>query len=392
MPKRAFYYFAVFIIILIALGARFYAAARLDVDFDEPVYLSNAIAYAKFMRTGQFNMVAWYGKTYEHPSFYKILYGAALLTQPPLDALKHTDLMMRSPINTSEARKWIIADRYVSVFFGTLAVAVLAMLNPLAGFFLGVGTLSVKYTSEVYLEALPLLASLLSALMYLRWFENIRRDALSLKHNAFWIILSAIFLGLTAASKYVYCIVGLVIVVHFVLALLQKQISQDVFIWLIGWGIFSMLIFFAFNPYLWPRPLDRLIETIQYHINFQKSKYVVLVRYPFWQPLIWLSNPARFYDLKPRSAFLLNIDIFICIFAIIGLPRLFQQKRFFFYWLLIGLSFLLVWTTKWPQYVLIIMVPFSLAAGEGVVTIWQQIIKLYKFGLNKLSYKNIQGG
>ena len=38
--------------------------------------------------------------------------------------------------------------------------------------------------------------------------------------------------------------------------------------------------------------------------------------------------------------------------------------------LLIALLFLLLWTTKWPQYTLILMAPFSMAAAQGVLTLW----------------------
>ena len=35
-------------------------------------------------------------------------------------------------------------------------------------------------------------------------------------------------------------------------------------------------------------------------------------------------------------------------------------------WWAIGLAFTLVWSTKWPQYSLIMTAPMCLCAGEGV--------------------------
>lgn len=375
MKKRVIYYGAILVVILLAFGVRFYAANRLNVDHDEPVYLRDAIAYAQYMRTGQFKMLAWYERTYEHPALFKILYGVSLLTQRPIDKLPDEDLPRLTPIRQAEARDWNMTGRYVSVFLASLAVAVLAFVNPLAGFFLAVNTLSVKYTSQVYLEALPLLTSLLSALTYLRWFANIRKDPGAINRQASWLVLSAIFLGMTAASKYVYCMVGIAIVLHLVIAFLQKQIPPRVLGWLIGWGLLSILMFFVFNPYLWPHPVNRFVKTLTFHADFQNSNIVRLYGYPLWQPILWLLNPSRFYNPAPKSAFIVDIDTWIFILALVGLPRLFQQKRLFFYWLLVGLSFLLAWTTKWPQYTLVILVPFAVAASEGVTTIWNLIVK-----------------
>jgi hypothetical protein len=92
--------------------------------------------------------------------------------------------------------------------WGTLAVLALAVINPLAGFFLGIDTLSVKYTSEVYLEALPLLTSLLCGLTYVRWVDRAHEPRTSGQPPVLWLIPSALFLGMTAASKYVYGVVG----------------------------------------------------------------------------------------------------------------------------------------------------------------------------------------
>jgi hypothetical protein len=370
MKKQISYAIVVVAVTLLACGVRLYAARRLNVDYDEPVYLGDAVAYAQYMRAGDYKMLAWSENTYEHPALYRILYGVLLLTQRPLDRLPDKDLARLAPIAAAAAGPWDVADRYLSVSWGTLAVLTLALVNPLAGFFLAIDTLSVKYTSEVYLEALPLLSSLLCALAYLRWFTQVRAEPSASWRHVLWLLLSAAFLGITAASKYVYCVVGLGIFIHFAFAVLQKQIPGRFVLYLAAWGILSVLLFFAFDPYLWPHPFTRLGKSILFHETFQDSRLVLQYHYPFWQPLRWLSAFSFSYDLGPASAFLFNIDPLIFILAAIGLPRLFAQQRFFFYWLAAGLAFLLVWTTKWPQYTVIILAPFSMAAADGVLTLW----------------------
>lgn len=378
MTKRILYSIVVIMITLLSFGVRVYAAQRLAVDYDEPVYLGAAVEYAKYIRAGDYKMLAWSENTYEHPALYKILYGVVLLTQTPLEKLPDNDLPRLAPIDTTEAGDWNIAGRYLSVFWGTMAVLILTLANPLAGLFLGVSTLSVKYTSEVYLEALPLLASLLSALAYMNWFNKVRKDASAPQRHMLPLILSAAFLGITAASKYVYSIVGLAIFIHFILAVYQKQIPVRLFFYLAIWGILSVAVFFIFDPYLWPHPISRLMKTIIFHEQFQNSRLVNQYSYPFWQPLRWLSAFSVYYDLRPPSAFVFNIDTFIFVLAVIGLPRLYQKQRLFFNWLVVGLAFLLVWTTKWPQYTLIILAPFSMAAAEGCVSIWRLIQRSFQ--------------
>ena len=354
-----------------AFGIRLHAAGRLDVDYDEPVYLGAAVDYANSMRAGDFKMLAWSENTYEHPALYKILYGVVLLTQRPLDRLPDKDLPRLAPIASAAAGPWNVAARYLSVCWGTFAVLALAVVNPLAGLVLGIDALSVKYTSEVYLEALPLLTSLLCILCYARWFELASEPRPSTRPGSSWLIASAIFLGMTAASKYVYCVAGLAVLIHFSIGAFRRQVPWRWFSYILAWLLLSILMFVAFDPYLWPHPISRLNQSILFHEQFQDSRLVLQAHYPWWQPIRWLSAFSAFYDLRPAGAFLINVDTLLFVLALIGLPRLFRERRLFFYWLAAGLIFLLLWTTKWPQYTLIILAPFSMSAAQGALTLWE---------------------
>ena len=380
MPKRIPYIVAVVLVTLLACGVRLYAAPRLNVDYDEPVYLRDAIEYAGDIRSGDLKMLAWSETTYEHPALYKIMYGVMLLAYRPIDKLPDKDLPRLAPVSTAAAGPWNVADRYLSVAWGTLAVLFLALLNPLAGLALGLDTLSVKYTSEVYLEALPLFSSLLCALAYVRWFDRVRTQPARLKQHMVWLLLSAVFLGMTAASKYVYSIVGLAILVHFAVAAVRGQVTRTAIPCIAGWAVASLILFFVFDPYLWPHPIARLTRSILFHEVFQDSRLVLQYHYPWWQPLRWLSAFSANYDLGPASAFLVDVDALLFASAVIGLLRLFQKQPFFFFWLAVGLLFLLAWNTKWPQYTLIILVPFSMAAAQGALTVWDLSRRLFAAG------------
>ena len=369
MPNRIRYFAAVLLIALVAGALRLYAVQRLNVDYDEPVYLAAAVEYANAMRSGDLKMLAWSEHTYEHPALQKILYGVVLLTQSPLQRLPDNDLPRLAPVASTEAGRWNVAVRHLAALWGTLAALVLGLVNPLAGFFLAVDTLSVKYTSEVYLEALPLLTGLLCAIAYLRWFSALQRARASSAPPLTWLVLSALFLGMTAAGKYAHALVGFAVIVHFVIAVIRRQLPPRSSAYMAGWAGLALLMFIAFDPYLWPHPITRLSKSLLFHEDFQSSLLVHIYNYPFWQPFRWLSAFSAYYDLGPASAFVLDLDTFVFVAAIIGLPRLYRQQPFFFYWLLLGLIFLLAWTTKWPQYTLIVLAPFSMAAAQGIWTV-----------------------
>ena len=246
--SRLLYLGAVLIVVTLAAGLRLFAADRLAVDYDEPVYLRDAVYYAGYMRTGDFKMLAWSQITYEHPALYKILYGVVLLTQQPLDRLPDKDLLRLTPIASAAAGPWNIAARHLSVLWGTLAVLALALVNPPAGLFLGIDTLSVKYTSEVYLEALPLLTSLLCVLAYARWYTFASLPGGRVRNVWIWLVVSAALLGMTAAGKYVYSIVGVAILLHFVIEVLRGKLARTWIPALAVWAIGSIMIFVAFGP------------------------------------------------------------------------------------------------------------------------------------------------
>ena len=368
MKNKAGLFRAVLLITVLAGALRIYAAKRLFGYGDEPTYMKVAVNYAGILRSGRYDLLASFDQNYEHPVLYKIIYGAALLTRPPINNFSSEQLYFSQPASTIDVAPWVMADRYVSVAFGTLAVMILAIINPLAGLFFAVDILSVNYTSVVYLEALPLLTSLLCAVAYLRWFDQVSKHPSASPRINGWLAVSAVFLGLTAASKYIYCVVGIVIVLHFLLALAQRQITWRSLFYLLGWAVLAAVIFFIFDPYLWPDPAARLSQSILFNINFSHSDLVVKHPYPFSQPIRWLWAFSSYFSFNPRLAFIFDVDALIFLLAALGLPRLFQHKRFFFYWLTVGLIFLLVWNTKWSQYALIVMVPFCVSAAEGLFT------------------------
>jgi len=363
---------AVLLILILGVGLRVYAANLLNVDHDETTYLIASNNYANYIRNGQFSWLAWEPWNYEHPSLNKIIYGVALLTQAPLNKVLQSDLIDEAPIKQQGAVEYAMTGRFVSVGFGSLGVLLLSIFNPLAGLFLAVDTLGIKYTSEMYLEALPMLASLLAVIAYTRFYSNYTKNPQNCKKAWLWLTVSAISLGVTAASKYIYCIAGLAIGLHWLVSVIRKKLPIRTLYVLLGWGVFSIFIFLILDPYLWVHTAQRLVKTLSYHFRFQASPHVINSNYPFWQPLAWLFSPFATYhpihDPRTNGAFLSSLDSLIFILAVIGLPRTFKKQQVFFFWIVIGLAMLFVWGSKWAQYPLIILTPWCFSAAQGLFT------------------------
>ena len=198
-------------------------------------------------------------------------------------------------------------------------------------------------------------------LAYLAWARGGKRRWV-------WLALSATALGLTAASKYLYCIAGLAVVADALIRAREQSRGQSLrafaraFAPLLGWGALAVLVFFAANPYLWPDPIGRLADSVLYHSAYASGAEVQNANFPPWQPLVWLSGSVAW----DRSAFLVSLDLAITLLALAGLGRLWRRQRVFALWLALGLGFLLVWSTKWPQYILLISAPMAVAAAEGL--------------------------
>lgn len=365
---------SILLVFLLAVGLRTYAAFNLHVDHDETTYLIVSNKYANHMRNGDFNWLAWEKANFEHPPLTKILNGVVLLSQAPLEVVNQSDLIDEKPIMEQQAVEYALSARMVSVIFGSLAVLLMAIFNPLAGFFLAINSLAVKYTSEIYLEAIPMFASFLAILAYTR-FLSLQKEGQSQKNKSYlWLTLSSLGLGLTAASKYTYVVAGIAIVVHWLLSVMTKKTPARSLFYLLGWGGASLVFFFLLDPYLWVHTIERLGNTLSYHLRFSQTEFVQGSMYPVWQPLNWLFRPFGHYttvhDPYHNNALLFRLDTLISVFAVLGLWRTLKRQPVFIIWLLIGLGLLFYWDTKWAQYTLILLAPWCFAASQGVLMVY----------------------
>ncbi len=320
-------------VVLLAMLLRGWAALRLPTDYDEPTYLRAGFDYARAMQAADLDAVIDYAGNREHPALGKLLYGLVVLA-------------------LGRQADWTLAlyvGRGLSAALGTLAVLALALLDPPAGGLLAVHTMAVKYTGQLYLEALPHLASLLAVLAFAR--VRAPRD------RRFW--LSALALGVAAAAKFSYLPVLLV--------LLYLAVGEKHLRWhdLLLYGLAAGAAFWLLNPMLWHDPFHRLADSLFFHLRYSQGSRVEMAGYPWYQPLYWISrSPPLLWH--PDVFFYLGLDGVIFWLALPGLYWEWRERRWVVVWIAVGLLFLLAWPTKWPQYTLILTPPLCLAASSAL--------------------------
>jgi len=361
-------------VLLFALVQRSCAAQELPVDADEPVYAWAASYYAGLMARGEWGAIPDYTFNIEHPAFVKLLFAATLR----LVGYEGRTAQAVRPSAADAIAGWhdepeelgiFLVDRYVSVIFGTLQVVALTIVNPLAGALLAIHTMTVKYTSQIYLEAVPAFAITASILAY----DRVRRQGEG--KTGIWFWLSAALLGVTASSKYIYVVPGLVMVPFIIWQHRRRPWNVLLF------GLLALAVFFALNPVLWPDPIGRLRESILFHARYPASPEVARYDHAWWQPLNYMRGAAVWHP----TVFWFPFDLFIFIASLIGLPFLFRRNPLAFAWYVAGWLFLFLWPTKWPQYTLIVVPAICLSVGA----LGSAVTDRFDIGLNEATWKKV---
>jgi ABC-type sugar transport system permease subunit len=359
---------AILLVIFCAWTLRAKAVSKLPIDYDEDDRLRAGQEYAHLIRTSNWSGFLETNYRPEHPPLAKIIIGLSILSAPEMPLTP--DVPTSEGPNNYLPRDLVKPARTFNAIIGTVTVAIIALINPLAGLFLAIHTLTIKYVSEIMLEAFPALMSLLAAISYLKWKQSKRSGLNS------WLILSAVSLGLTAASKYLYCVVGIAILVDWYLDAKEKGTVKLTLRTAVLWGALAVIIFFLFDPYLWPNPIGRLEESVFFHYGYTtKAIEVQNAGYPIWQPIFWLFFSPTVWH---KNIFPFPFDPFITILAIFGLKRLWNKEKLYVLWLGIGMAFLLVWPTKWPQYIIMLTVPLSFAAAESIFLVRDNILEWWQ--------------
>ncbi len=349
----------------IALAARLTAVHALPVDFDEDDYLRAGQLYSAGFQAGDPLVLLRENYRPEHPPLAKIVTGLALTPLPPFPEVPDRPTTAGQADDLPEEP--LEAARLVQAAFGVASAVLLALVSPLGGLFLALHTWTIKYTSQVMLEAVPACFALLAVVASARAWAAGPGSA---RRRAGWLAVAAIAFGLTCAGKYLYGVAGLAILADWLLRwragdnVPAGPAGRDGRSWraaaILAWVALAGVTFLAADPYLWPDPLGRLVSSVAYHAGYASSEAVQDTGWPMWQPLVWLSGSVPFH---PSGTFPVTLDLLISALAVVGLRDLWRRHRVQALWLGIGFVFLLLWPTKWPQYVLVLSAPLCLAAG-----------------------------
>ena len=126
------------------------------------------------------------------------------------------------------------------------------------------------------------------------------------------------------------------------------------------YGVIALAVFFVADPYLWPDPVNRLKDSILFHSAYAQSGLVESAGLPFYQPLAYLMQSVPWHP----GVFKVKLELVVFLLAMAGIKPIAKTKPFILYWFFISLGFLLIWPTKWPQYVLILLAPLAWLAAE----------------------------
>jgi hypothetical protein len=315
-------------VICLAWGTRFYTATHLPLSGDEQIYVPVSAQYADAMVQGDWNEILTSRTNTEHPLFVKLSFAAAML-------------FGKSVGIASE----LLSARFVSIAATTVLTALLAVVNPIAAAAFSMHSIQIHYSSQAYLEAIPALTISLAMIAFER----------AQKRGARWLYVSAVCLGLTAASKYIYAVAGFAILPFLIWR--YKHTPYQIAIY----AVLALVTFFVADPILWTNPVENFLDTLSFHRRVSTSELVNSYARPWWWHIVYLAR----LEWNPGIPYV-SFDTLIFIGGILGLPVLWRHSRVYFLWFVVALVFLFLWSTKWEQYALTLITPLCLAFGMGL--------------------------
>lgn len=327
------------------------AVAMLPPDYDELVYLPAAYHSTAMLSSGRAREIAATKENFEHPPMVKLVYAAATSSarapEPDWKALR-----VGRPLPDA-AKPAFRAARLPSAVAGVLQLVLLAAVSPVAALLLAFEPYHVKYTAQAMLESIPGLFALGAAVLLERAMrsEGAARMRLAL--------LCAAAVGAAAAGKYAY---GVVLVLALA-PLLIVAFPRRATVWLAWAGVLAAT-FFALAPNLWPDPLGGVARAAAFHWGYAHGKHVTETGYPWYAPLYFLTHaePLRWHP----GVFATSAVTYVLLpLAAFGLPRALRTRRVWSAWAIAGLAFLLLWRTKWPQYLLMVLPALAVCAAEA---------------------------
>ncbi len=314
----------VVVAVMAAILVRLPASTTLEMDEDEPIYLAASMEASSAIQDRDWGRLMAPSLNPEHPGLVKILNGVVLSRwQDPPDLVTG-----------------LATVRGLSVLAGVGAVALAAAFHPLAGLALATHTIHAKYSSQGYIDSLPMLW--MSLAMMIAW----RHRQVDM-HKIWWLVGSC--WGAAIAGKWLHGVPGLVLLL-FIPG--WRARAQVVITALLGW--------FLLDPSMWVGPIDAVVQKITLHHDYAAK---LTVDTSWTAPLVSLvsGEPARWHP----DVFPVNLDPVWAVMAVLGLWRSRRDPiaLYLMAWMLLPLAVLMFWSTRWPQHIMVLVMPLCLSAG-----------------------------
>lgn len=340
------------------------------LGWDEGTYSRAAMRYSEKILTFRALEIPTILYNHEHPALVKLTYSIPA----SIDGRDYFSRFGWNTINNANLGKedyTIFTGRMVSAVFSIwLVQAAFLLIHPLAAFFLIIDSLAAEYGAQARLEALPMLFSFLSIWFFNQFIEQMKRN--ERKKSRMFLILSSLLLGMTAASKIIYCVIAFPMLIITIETFFQKKnLRKALVLSLMIMAFSSLLSFYTFNPSLWYSPVERIKMMLSFHEQYQTKAGDI---YPFWQPIAWVTRSVahqsgRYFEKSPLAKaphnFFFSCDELIFLLACIGAKDLIKKQKIYIYWFLFGMIFMFLWGTKWEQYACIVVVPICITAYYG---------------------------
>ena len=312
----------VIVAVLAAVLVRLPASTTLTMDADEPIYLAASIEAGESFRDRNWSRLSNPRLNPEHPGLVKTLNGIVLTRSPDPQ-----DLIMG-----------LATVRGLSVMAGLGAVALAAAVHPLAGLALATHTIHAKYSSQGYLESLPMLWMALA--MLLGWRHRHDEEA-----RAWWLVGGC--WGAALAGKWLHGFPGLALL-----------------FFIPGWRVRARVVLTAtagwilLDPTMWSGPIDSVLQKIELHRAYAEG----LTTQTTWMaPLLSLvsGGPARWHP----EVFPVSLDPVWGGLAVVSLWRARREafSRYLLAWMAVPLAVMMFWGTRWPQHTMVLVMPLCLS-------------------------------
>ena len=312
----------VIVAVLAAVLVRLPASTTLTMDADEPIYLAASIEAGESFRDRNWSRLSNPRLNPEHPGLVKTLNGIVLTRSPDPQ-----DMIMG-----------LATVRGLSVMAGLGAVALAAAVHPLAGLALATHTIHAKYSSQGYLESLPMLWMALA--MLLGWRHRHDEQA-----RAWWLVGGC--WGAALAGKWLHGFPGIALL-----------------FFLPGWRVRARIVLTAtagwilLDPTMWSGPIDSVLQKIELHRAYAEG----LTAQTTWTtPLLSLvsGGPARWHP----EVFPVSLDPVWGGLAVVSLWRARREafSRYLLAWMAVPLAVMMIWGTRWPQHTMVLVMPLCLS-------------------------------